>query len=317
VRVELFNPLPATLTHYEHALVACLQGVATVNVTRVGVERHEGSFGRRLLRQLATRVTATRRQGPLIVLWPSFGLWDPLSWWLVTRRRRVLVVVHDPEPLRAQHGYGPWARRLSALARRTSVTVVAHSAPARDVLRERGWNPLVLPIPLLKPEPLPRGDAKTVLVLGQHKPARSLAVLEQLATAAELDGRREVWGRGWPAVEGWAVHDAFLTEGEFRDVLRSARCLVLPYERFFQSEVTLRALENGVPVAAARHPFLEDVLGADWPGFVTGDGWAGAVARASEVSSERVVELAERCRRQARAAWRSALLGGTADMIPG
>jgi hypothetical protein len=314
--IELFNPLPATLTHYEQALSHALRDVAGVRVTRVGIERHEGSFAGRLVRQLVTRLVAGRRHGtPLVVLWPSFGLWDPLSWSLATRRRRVLVVIHDPEPLRLQHGYGRVARRVAGLARRGSVTVVAHSAPAQEALRERGWDAVRLPIPLLPTGPMASREGGCVLVLGQHKPTRSLAVLTELSEAAELAGKREVWGRGWPEVAGWDVHNVFLSEAEFREVLCRAQCLVLPYTKFFQSEVTLRALEAGVPVAAARHSFLEELLGPDWPGFVGVDGWAPAVERARQISTERVLALAETARVAAQAAWRSALLGDGADRI--
>ncbi|MCU1603206.1 MAG: hypothetical protein JWO22_3915 [Frankiales bacterium] len=312
-RVELLNTLPATLAHYEHALTAALGGSPEVRVVHAGIERSEGSFGRRLGAQLRARWALGRSDVPLVVLWPSFGLLEPLSWAWVVRHRPVLVVVHDPEPLRRQRGHGRFARALSGFG--TRVVVVAHSRPAADVLVSQGYAPIVVPLPWLAPHAEPRRPEGAVLVLGQYKPSRSRAVLDELARDASLEGARQIWGRGWPPMTGWDVHDEFLPESRFVEVLSTARCLVLPYDRYFQSDVSLRALERGLPVVASRHPFLEDILGADWPGFVGADGWGAAVHRVVRVPEEEVFELAASAWQRAIEAWRSAVFGTGADRI--
>jgi hypothetical protein len=90
-------------------------------------------------------------------------------------------------------------------------------------------------------------------------------------------------GRGWPAVPGWTVDEGFMTEEAMTARLRRAHCLLLPYSHYFQSNVAVRALELGTPVVGHRHPFLEGLLGLDYPGYVQdGDGmemWIRAIER--------------------------------------
>jgi glycosyltransferase involved in cell wall biosynthesis len=220
----------------------------------------------------------------------------------------VWLVVHDPEPLRRQRGHGRLASTSEALARISGVRVVAHSRPAADVLRAQGWDPVCLPHPVAPPTPLAvRGPDGPVVVLGQYKPARSLETLLALSAIQQLNERRRIHGRGWPPVPGWEREDRFLTEQEFDAVLGGARCVVLPYDRYYQSNVAVRALETSVPVLARRHPFLEELLGADWPGFVEGDGWAEALERLNDLAPEQLKDRCLAANEQARHAWRSAM----------
>lgn len=201
-RVELINSLPATLSHYERALASVFTDGTSVVITHRGIESGQGSMLTRLLRQVRLRATSGfGRGGPLIVLWPALGLWDPASWRLAARHRRVYVVMHDPEPLRSQYGHGPVAQRLAAKLTGSNVRVIAHSEPAAATLRQLGWDPLPLPLPLLPATECgsPR-DGGAVLVLGQFKPVRSLAALAELGRDRRLGGRREIWGGGGPNV---------------------------------------------------------------------------------------------------------------------
>jgi hypothetical protein len=307
ISLDLINPLPEALAYYGRAVADLLSGDAAVTEVHVSAERASGSLARRLLRQFSTR---GRRDADLVlVLWPAFGRWDPLTWALTARRSRVWVVCHDPVPLRPQRGHGPGAKLGERVARRVGVQLVVHSSPACEEAAAQGWTPVYLPHPVLadrgpRLSPHPTGP---VLVLGQYKPTRSLAVLEDLARCPELDGTRVLRGRGWPQVPGWDVEDLFVNETSFDRLLRSARCLVLPYDRYYQSNVAVRALEAGVPVVAVRHPFLEGLLGPDWPGFVEGGGWGAAVERAAGVSPAVMAELCTRREDEARHAWRQAL----------
>ena len=110
---------------------------------------------------------------------------------------------------------------------------------------------------------------RTVLVLGQHKPARDLDVMAAIAPSLRVAGwELTVAGRGWPPMPGWRVIDRFVEDSEFRALLDTQRVLLLPYRYYFQSGVALRALEAGVPVVGRQTGFLTSVLGDDFPGAV-------------------------------------------------
>lgn len=291
--ITLANPLPAALHHYQRELREVLEGA--------GVEVHgrhcpdvEVAGGgralklRRAVASLAGRVAVVGAE-PTVSLWPVFGLADPMTWAL--HRGRVWVVVHDPTQLREQAGMGSLASKMGRLASRRRVGVLVHTAIAGDVLLAAGWDPVRVPHPIRRPEPVAVGGGEQVLVLGQWKPARSMTPLEQLAGVGAWDGRRQIVGRGWPAVEGWSVDPRFVSEEEVDDWIDRAACLVLPYDRYFQSNVSVRALERLRPVVGRRHEFLLDLYGADWPGIVEGEDWGAAIVRVTSVTAE---EMARR-----------------------
>ena len=70
-------------------------------------------------------------------------------------------------------------------------------------------------------------------------------------------------GRGWPAIDGWDLDDRFLSEEEFSAEIDAAGVVLIPYQRFYQSGVAIRALEGGVPVVGPQHPFLSNLFGDD------------------------------------------------------
>ena len=121
-------------------------------------------------------------------------------------------------------------------------------------------------------------------------------------------------GRGWPQVTGWDVDARFLSEAEVTAALSSAECLVLPYSLYFQSDVAVRALESMTPVVGVRHPFLEDLLGPDWPGLVDDGDWAAAVARAVLVPGPDLDALRWRAWDRCVAAWQG--WSGSTDGAP-
>jgi len=177
--------------------------------------------------------------------------------------------------------------------------VIALSEPAAGFLEQAGWRVSRLPLPIRHCDGPISGAGTTVTVLGQWKPARSLEPLHALGADPALDGRRRIIGRGWQPIEGWDVENRFVSEAELEGAIESASCAVLPYDRYFQSDIAMRCLEHGRPVVGTPHPFLRDLYGEDWPGIVRGGDWAGAVARAEAVSPERLaerrVEYWERC----------------------
>lgn len=311
--VSIYNPLPHALHHYQDELVSVVAAtgrpvqVAPAPSAEIGGASVAGR-ARAVLDDVRGRVRASRTGDHLVVCWPVFGLADPALWAATVPVARITVLVHDPVPLRRQVGMGRLARRLGALgARRGPVTVGVHSTPARDALLAMGWpDPALLPHPVLPRAAARPRDRDVVLVCGQYKPARDLRLLEQVARPLRERGLRPVIrGRGWPAVDGWEVHEGFLTEQALDAALAEAAVVLIPYAHFFQSGIAVRAVELGVPVAGPRHPFLTELLGDDWPGLVAADHpaeWTHAVIAAGERAAD-VHGRAELLRARCETAW--------------
>jgi glycosyltransferase involved in cell wall biosynthesis len=313
--VSIYNPLPSALHHYQTALVDVLSscGIETRSAGAPSVELHGNSTSQRAqaaLADLGAHLKAARRGGHVIVCWPTYGLVEPLLWLASWRRSTVSVIVHDPTPLRPQIGMGRTARVVGGLAGRTrTVDVVVHSQVASSELQAMGWTrPKVLPHPVCRPLPRPDepGDARTVLVCGQYKPARDLDLLVSLAPLLRDRGfRLLVVGRGWPDIAGWEVDDRFLPESELDQRIGRSAAVLIPYSRFYQSGIAVRALELGAPVVGPRHPFLIDLFGDQWPGLISaGHGaaaWAEGLAlvtRSSAGLTARSAVFRERCERE-------------------
>jgi len=181
----------------------------------------------------------------------------------------------------------------------SQVSVIVHTTLAKDVLEDFSWRHVnVLPHPICVAPNSPDICASSsaagtgeVLICGQWKPARDMSLISALGQGLSRLGLTPVIaGRGWPAVPGWTVAEGFMSEEEMTDRLRRALCLLVPYSRYFQSNVAVRALENGTPVVGERHPFLEGLLGSEYAGYVDGvsepETWVRAVERAIGVSPE-------------------------------
>jgi hypothetical protein len=301
--VSLVNPLPAALHHYERELVDVLGTCELAGVQRdgsPGIEMTDGDASSRLGRAVNTlrwRLHGVDPAAVRLVLWPVFGLADAATW--VRRRGTTWLIVHDPEPLRRQVGMGRIAAQLGGYASRHGVGVIVHSEPAAAVLRRNGWSTTMLPHPIRRPVDDQSLPGSRLTVLGQWKPARSLAPLQALAAAEQWRDRRDVVGRGWPAVAGWAVDSRFVSEAELRERIAGSACLVLPYDRYFQSNIAVRCLEQRRPVVGRPHPFLQSLYGATWPGLVEDEDWVAATARAVTVTAEELDRLRqdywERC----------------------
>jgi hypothetical protein len=316
--LEIVNPLPSALAHYQSELVdvlesagAPVQVATTTSAERAGTDRGVASVLPGILRDRLLD-SAPAPGIHRLVLWPVLGYPELMLW--RGRPAHTSVVVHDPTPLRRQVGLGPFAVRAThALARlRPLHDVIVHSTPALAAVRDRGYDAQMLPHPMLEPETHAPGRSKRVLVLGQHKDTRDVAVLEELAPLLRARGLEPVIvGRGWPDLSGWDVDSRFVSEDEFRDQLRDSAVLLLPYTLVYQSGVAVRAAEAAVPVVAARDTNVRDLYGDDWPGLVDhghargADAWAEAVDRVLAAGDTTAADHVHAYRASALAAWRS------------
>lgn len=319
--VTVYNPLPVMLSHYEQALMQTLVSVGVVPGADAATSAEVGGSGLRA--RVGAALGVLRDQGRLaagehrvIVCWPSFGLLEPLLWRRPNRRAKINVIVHDPRPLRRQFGTSGACGRLGSLgARAPGIGVIVHTRPARDELVRLGWpEPDVVPLPARQRDRKPECsvvDRHVVSVLGQWKPARDAALLPALGLLLAGKGFSPVIaGRGWPPIPGWQTHDGFLTEQALDARLGASACVVIPYTRFFQSGIALRALELGIPVVGPRHPFLEEVFGAAWPGLVDSpepEAWLVAVDAVTGVPGTALNDAYEAYTRHSTDAWRRLL----------
>ena len=252
---------------------------------------------------------------PNVVAWPLTGWWEVPLW--RHRTHKTYIAMHDPEPLVAQNGLtAKSASRSAKLAGNKWPHLVTLSPEAYEVTT-RFFDPdrvHLLPHPMRSPElgfATPPG--KSVLVLGQYKPARDLDVMASIASSLSAAGWSPiVAGRGWPKVPGWNVFNRFVSESEFHELLAAASAVLLPYKYYFQSGVALRALEAGVPVVGRSTGFLTTILGANFPGAVRDwndpTSWLDAVEAAAASRTYQMSSAADYSIRGARQ-WRDLMFG--------
>lgn len=303
--LSVVDPLPLAFRHYRSELHAVLRacGVSGDLVASPAAEGSSasGSRVRRSARLIRWRLGHQAPELATLVLWPAFGLLDPLTWW--RGRGRTWLIVHDPEPLRRQFGMGRAAAAIGRFVADRGVGVVVHSQPAADVLGRRGWSSELLPHPIRRPGVHP-ARGRGLSVIGQWKPVRSLEPLTQLADDPRWAGRRYVVGRDWPRVDGWHVDPRFVAEAELSRQISASACVILPYRGYFQSGISVRCLEAGVPVVGIDHPFLVDLYGSDWPGIVRDDDWRAAVDRVADIGAGEITQLRDAYWTRCVTAWR-------------
>lgn len=310
--LAIVNPLPLTLHHYCNELLDVLDsssGGAQV-VESSAIEGHRSFAKARVTISLLLERVRMRRPGSkTIVIWPAFGYFDAVTWLPLSLSSQVTLIVHDVMPLRKQFGYSSFARAVFRIATRWGkMRVLCHTPEAAAELKlVAAVNARVVSHPIFSPgnEALLRGNA--VRVMGQFKEARAIEPLLAIADRGVSDCTLEIYGRGWPPVQGWEVRDEFLPEREFDELLRTASCIVLPYQRFYQSNVAIRAIESQVPIVAVRHSQLIDLFGDQHPGFVEDGDWAAAVARAVSMDPSTLHLQSANARERAVREWREAL----------
>lgn len=306
--IAIFNPLPSALFHYERETREVVEalGYHVVILPAVSAESGGGTLRKAadLVRHIrSVRLAVRSVDTTILVLWPTlhwleFLLWSRFTWRFQPRpRQRVLVVVHDPAPLRRQFGLHPgWATLIARLPFRRLPEPIALSSSANQMIAR------ILGRPCLRAtHPMLLGDQDNqrlgssshlrIGVFGQYKPARDLKVLKELPGCYDHDAARLVLvGRGWPIIAGWSHVDQFVSEEELRAQMLGVDVVLLPYDRYFQSGIAVRALEHGLPVVGHRTDFLEDLYGSDYPGYVEGDDvreWREAIARVIDHDIER------------------------------
>lgn len=295
-RIVIVNPLGGALAHYTNALRETLVASgAQVEVLSV-LEPSVSGCGRmrwllEYLRLLLKGSARHRGVSQTLVTWPVLGFLD-LAVAKLACGQAAAIVYHDPKPLVRAIGSGLLAARLVSVVQGLP-QVIVHSDAAADAMREVGLGSSLklLAHPMLRPSPSrdSRSGGETspsvVRVLGQFKPDRDVEALRTIASSLGTDCRLEVVGRGWPAVEGWGVESRFVPEHELDELLRSSDAIVIPYKRFYQSGIAIRALEVGTPVVGRATSSLADLYGPDSELLVagvegeieTGEGWSQAV----------------------------------------
>lgn len=313
-QLRIVNPLPQALAYYTMQLEETLQRIDVRVDPVVGraVERGELDSALQMAWGSVANV-ASLRSGPSVQVWPSLGLVEGRIW-----GREDFVIFHDPVPIRHQHGYGKIAETIARAPRwmGRGPTLVAHSSDAASEMRrlfpsariELAFHPVRTN---LQPRTSQTSGSPRVLVAGQYKPTRDVELLLHMGRLLAARGFDPVIvGRGWPAIEGWSVCSDFVSEEELAREIAGAAVLLLPYTRYFQSGIALRALELGTPVALARNSFANHIVG-DGPGlFSPGDSAQAVVETINDaLTMQRTDELLADYRRQVDESWANLLSG--------
>lgn len=314
--VRIINPLGGALGHYTRELATTLTDLGCEVQTESVAEpsARGGRRGRRIAWMVEyLRAVRGRGEAPdvLVCVWPALGYVD-LVLLRLSRASRKVLIVHDPEPLVRAVGYGKPARWLARRLGRPTELLVHGSSALRVVIdRHRMRRVVRVCHPMLEPRAssIPAGaedsgGQATIRVLGQFKSGRSLGALAEIAESGDPRWKREIVGRGWPPVPGWRVRSEFVPESEFENLIATADVVVVPYDRFFQSGVAIRALELLTPVVVPENEAMLDLLGEDCSWIARSD-WAAATLAAVTASPREVTRRSGEASREARRSWES------------
>lgn len=291
----LVNPLPRALSHYERETIETSRRIGLDLTSRpyVAVEGLEGAVAK--LSALSRAMRAPRISGVddvTLVLWPALGLLEPALW--NGSDSTPVIVVHDPEPLRSQVGFGRLSRMIAARSWGSRAVIVSHSKEASAVLGRVLPRNRVISVdhPVLTHQQQHQRVPGLVLVAGQYKPVRDTDLLARLGPALRSRGYTPlIAGSGWPEVPGWDIDRRFVPEEELERLLGAAEVVLLPYRKYFQSGITLRALEMGTVTVGARSSFAESVFGADSPLILepgaSADAWLEVIQAGAGADSAR------------------------------
>lgn len=318
-RVTIVNPLGGALEHYAAVLASALgRGGGGVAVEAL-LEPSRGGGGRvawllGYLRVLLSLRRGVRRDGRVVlVAWPVVGYLDVVILRaLFGRRARAHVVVHDPVPLVGAVGYSRLSRALARVLS-TPGMVVAQSSAGSEALVGLGLGcaTSTLPLPVDRPR-RPEPSAAVVRVLGQFKRDRDLDLLRGLAVRLGGRYRLEIHGRGWGDVEGWEVQEGFVSEEAFDRLVASSAVVLIPYRRFYQSDVAVRCLERATPFVGPVESSLADYYGVSSRLLVATEGcgldervtaWARAIDEASAMEAGALEALALGVHEKTALAW--------------
>lgn len=280
--VIVVNPLGGALAHYTTALRQHLADAGVEAEVRSINEPSVSGTSRLtwllhyvgLLGSAGQQSRQRRSQARVLVTWPVLGFWDLLLVKLLCGSSG-MVVYHDPKPLVRSIGSGKRVSGLVRLVGNLPGTLV-HSTEAARAMEDLGLagglalvaHPVLGARPARKagpPDDSRSGLGPRVRVLGQYKQDRDLELLESLAAELGPECDFEIVGRGWPPVKGWKVDSRFVSEDELDHLITTSAALVIPYKRFYQSGIAIRALEQSVPVVGRAETSLRDLYGADSP----------------------------------------------------
>ncbi len=273
--VVIVNPLGVALAHYQKELEQSLRN-GGFTVDSIAVTEPSSNGHRRLawvfdyLRALiAARKTSS---STVVVAWPALGYFD-FALAMILGLRRAAIIIHDPTPLVGAIGYSNWAKALARYA--TTVRAIAHSDSAlEEVQRDLGRSRVtVLPHPILMTPAQSRNTrTNTIRVLGQYKKSRDIDAMRRISNHPPMASYSfEIVGRGWPPVDGWSVRDEFVPETQLDELLSTSAAVVIPYTRFYQSGIAIRALENLTPVVGPAGTSLDEIFGESARNLVRSD----------------------------------------------
>ena len=313
-RIELINPLPLALDHYQASMISVLEQLGVDVIVRDAPSTEISGLSRaQKLRRVAATVASRWRtrtvEHPIVILWPAFGNLDQFTWPASAGRR--LVILHDPLPLRKSFASGNVSARLAA-GFATRVKTVAHSDRAVADLELLGRRVHAqVPHPFLE-RSTPSGVqvARRVLVAGQFKEARDLELMTSLGPFLRERGYLpRIVGRGWPNVPGWDVDARFVSEEELDLELAAAEVLLLPYRRVYQSGIAIRAAELGTPTVGFVASNVSDIFGQDWAGLLQDNAtpllWAQAIDEVNRIEPDAKTARILRWKREVISSWRS------------
>lgn len=304
-RIVVVNPLGVALEHYTAALCGHLQEAgAETELISVAEPSQSGKGRIRWLIDYAEALLSAGRlarrshaSSGVLLTWPVLGFLDFFTVKIACGSSGI-IVYHDPRPLVRSVGSSPRVARLVRHLRRRPGTLV-HSQEAAEAMGHLGLAPglVLLPHPML-----PVGDAvqerargnrsggrPNIRVLGQYKADRDVALLEELATRLTPKYNLEIVGRGWPPVKGWTVDARFVSENELDELIATSDAIIIPYKRFYQSGIAIRALEQAVPIVGRAGTSLRELYGPQSGLLVTEsgeqrdtsiDGWIKAIEHA-------------------------------------
>lgn len=277
-RIIVVNPLGGALCHYTAALLGNLRDAGMHSEAIAVVEPSQSGQSRvRWLMDYSAALFAAGRQarrgarpGKVLLTWPVLGFLDLIAVKVLCGRAGY-VVFHDPRPLVRSLGSSRAAARLVKLAGKHP-GIIVHSRDASRAMEELGFGKelTLLPHPMLpvseaeiRRDPSSAASARPqIRVLGQYKADRDVRLLEMLAGRMASSCDLDIVGRGWPPVEGWRVDPRFVSEAELDELIGSSDAIIIPYRRFYQSGIAIRALEKAVPVVGRMNTSLRELYGA-------------------------------------------------------
>ncbi|MHC6591783.1 hypothetical protein [Arthrobacter sp. C152] len=340
-RVIVVNPLGMALSHYTAAVVQHLadagiesEQLSVLEPSQSGKSRlHWLAAYSRLLASAGRRSRKAHAAEKVLLTWPVLGFLDLLMVKALCGGSGI-VVYHDPRPLVRSVGSSRAVARAVRLVRNRPATVV-HSKEAAQAMADMGLGDglTVLPHPMLAapaaaeaPVSGNGADGRPhVRVLGQYKADRDVGLLEALAGRLGAKYQLEVVGRGWPEIGGWNVDPRFVSEAELDELIATSGAILIPYKRFYQSGIAVRALERAVPIVGRAGTSLQELYGPrsrllvqdglhvqDGPGLggqeSEVDAWAAAIEYALDHGKAEAARAAKRFHDEAAQGWAS--LGG-------